>query len=81
MSVGIFYHFGCRSPFTKEMYVEVLRMCPSIQLMQALVAADDQGSRPLPIGVVILTVLENNSFDLVLPFIQELQNKTADGNQ
>lgn len=56
-------------------------MCPSIQLMQALVAADDQGSRPLPIGVVILTVLENNSFDLVLPFIQELQNKTADGNQ
>ncbi|XP_022335234.1 clathrin heavy chain linker domain-containing protein 1-like isoform X2 [Crassostrea virginica] len=67
-----------KSPFTKEMYVEVLRMCPSIQLMQALVAADDQGSRPLPIGVVILTVLENNSFDLVLPFIQELQNKTAD---
>ncbi|XP_062620292.1 clathrin heavy chain linker domain-containing protein 1-like [Saccostrea cucullata] len=63
-----------KSPFTKEMYVEVLRMCPSLQLMQALVAEDDQGSRPLPIGVVILTVLENNSFDLVLPFIQELQN-------
>lgn len=67
-----------KSPFTKEMYVEVLRMCPSLQLMHALVAADDQGSRPLPVGVVILTVLENNSFDLVLPFIQELQNRTAD---
>lgn len=63
------------------MYVEVLRMCPSLQLMHALVAADDQGSRPLPVGVVILTVLENNSFDLVLPFIQELQNKTADGEK
>ncbi|XP_048734570.2 clathrin heavy chain linker domain-containing protein 1-like [Ostrea edulis] len=68
-----------KSPFTKEMYVEVLRMCPSLQLMHALVAEDDQGSRPLPVGVVILTVLENNSFDLVLPFIQELQNtRSAD---
>ncbi|KAK3092772.1 hypothetical protein FSP39_007068 [Pinctada imbricata] len=63
-----------KAPFSKDTYMEVLRTCPSLQLMQALAAEDDSGVRPLPIGTIILVLLENNQFELVLQFIQELQN-------
>ena len=67
------------SPLTREDFVEVLRSCPSLQLMQALVEEDADGVRLLPIGLVIMTVLENNLYGMVLPFIQNLQKQPSIG--
>lgn len=67
-----------RCTFSREDYKEILRTCPSIQLLHALVDRE-QVECPLSIGCVLLTLLEDNKFDLVLPFIQELQNMPSKG--
>lgn len=63
-----------RAPFTREDYLKVLRKCPSIQLVTALVEGDNPSARLLPIGLVIVTLIQEDKFDLALPFIQSLQN-------
>lgn len=61
-------------PFTRDDYVRILRLCPSIQLVTALVEGDNPSSRLLPIGLAIMTLVQEDKFDLALPFIQSLQN-------
>ncbi|XP_021366978.1 clathrin heavy chain linker domain-containing protein 1-like isoform X2 [Mizuhopecten yessoensis] len=66
-----------KMPFTRDQFMSVLRTCPSVQLMHALVEEDGEGSRALPIGVVLLVVLEKNQYNLVLPFIQDQQKQPS----
>ncbi|XP_069116425.1 clathrin heavy chain linker domain-containing protein 1-like isoform X2 [Argopecten irradians] len=66
-----------KMPFTRDQFMSVLRVCPSVQLMHALVEEDGDGSRALPIGLVLLVVLEKNQYNLVLPFIQDLQKRPS----
>jgi hypothetical protein len=47
--------------------------------MHSIVEEDGEGTRILPIGIVILVLLENNHFDLVIRFIQDLQNAPSSG--
>jgi hypothetical protein len=54
-------------------------MSPSIQLLHTLVEVDNKGERHLPIGCAIMNLMEQNKFDLALPFIQEMQNKPSKG--
>lgn len=68
-----------RCELTKEDYIEILRSCPSLQLMHALGDRDNDGKRYLPIGVIIMTMIADNKFDMVLPYIQEMQNKPCKG--
>ena len=70
-----------RAPFTREDYIRVLRRCPSIQLVTALVEGDSPGNRLLPVGLVIMTLVQEDKFDLALPFIQSLQNTALPGNK
>lgn len=66
-------------PLSKQEYLDLLRTCPSLQLMHSIVEEDGEGTRILPIGIVILVLLENNHFDLVIRFIQDLQNAPSSG--
>lgn len=66
-------------PLSKQDYLSLLRTCPSLQLMHSLVEDNGEGARILPIGVVILVLLENSHFDLVIRFIQDLQNTPTSG--
>ncbi|XP_053374865.1 clathrin heavy chain linker domain-containing protein 1-like isoform X2 [Mercenaria mercenaria] len=66
-----------RCDFTKEDYIDLLRSSPSIQLLHALVDRDNRGERPLSIGCVIMNLMEENKFELALPFIQEMQHKPS----
>ncbi|XP_060559629.1 clathrin heavy chain linker domain-containing protein 1-like [Ruditapes philippinarum] len=66
-----------RCNFSREDYEELLRMSPSIQLLHTLVEVDNKGERHLPIGCAIMNLMEQNKFDLALPFIQEMQNKPS----
>ncbi|XP_033734726.1 clathrin heavy chain linker domain-containing protein 1-like isoform X1 [Pecten maximus] len=70
-------HARHKMPFTRDQFMSVLRICPSVQLMHALVEEDGEGSRALPIGLVLLVVLEKNQYNLVLPFIQDLQKRPS----
>ena len=68
-----------RAPFSREDYVKALRECPSIQLVTALVDGDSPSSRTLPVGLVIMTLIQEDKFDLALPFIQALQSTPSQG--
>ena len=68
-------------PLSKQEYLDLLRTCPSLQLMHSIVEEDGEGTRILPIGIVILVLLENNHFDLVIRFIQDLQNAPSSDDQ
>lgn len=63
-----------KAPFTKEDYIRVLRQCPTIQLMHALVEGTSPSDRRLPIGRVIMTLIQEGKFEMALPFIQDQQN-------
>ena len=69
-----------RAPFSREDYIRVLRRCPSIQLVTALVEGDNPSNRLLPVGLVIMTLVQEDKFDLALPFVQSLQNTPLPGN-
>ncbi|WAR19798.1 CLHC1-like protein [Mya arenaria] len=64
--------------FTRDDYTHLLKACPSLQLLHAFVQTDSREGEgsvlPLPLGQVILTLIEESRFDLVLQFLQELQN-------
>ncbi|KAK3591625.1 hypothetical protein CHS0354_013809 [Potamilus streckersoni] len=67
-----------KAPFRHDDYIHVLRVCPSLQLLHVLVEGQPRGSsRPLPVGVVIQTLLQEDNFELALQFIQELQNTSS----
>ncbi|XP_063429604.1 clathrin heavy chain linker domain-containing protein 1-like isoform X2 [Mytilus trossulus] len=68
-------------PLSKQEYLELLRTCPSLPLMHSLVEEDGEGTRTLPLGVVILVLLENSHFDLVIRFMQDLQNTPSTDDQ
>ncbi|XP_052057904.1 clathrin heavy chain linker domain-containing protein 1-like [Mytilus californianus] len=68
-------------PLSKQEYLELLRTCPSLPLMHSLVEEDGEGTRILPLGVVILVLLENSHFDLVIRFMQDLQNTPSADDQ
>lgn len=68
-------------PLSKQEYLELLRTCPSLPLMHSLVEEDSEGTRILPLGVVILVLLENSHFDLVIRFMQDLQNTPSADDQ
>ena len=68
-----------KAPFTREDYIKVLRQCPSVQLVTALVEGDSPSTRLLPIGLVIMTLVQEDKFDLALPVIQGLQNTPSTG--
>ncbi|XP_052766378.1 clathrin heavy chain linker domain-containing protein 1-like isoform X2 [Mya arenaria] len=67
-----------RCSFTRDDYTHLLKACPSLQLLHAFVQTDSREGEgsvlPLPLGQVILTLIEESRFDLVLQFLQELQN-------
>lgn len=69
-----------RLSFTADDYVELLRLCPSIQLLHVLVEKRGKVERPLPVGRIITTLIQEDQFDLVLPFIQDLQTVCSKGN-
>lgn len=70
-----------RCPFSREDYIHLLRMCPSLQFLHALVERDKKAERPLAVGCVIMTLMEENKFELALQFIQEMQNKPSKGER
>ena len=59
--------------------MELLRECPSIQLLHVLVDKRGKSERHLPVGQIITTLVQEDQFDLVLPFIQDLQTVTSKG--
>ena len=68
-----------KAPFTRDGFVELIKDCPSQALLKALVDGRKPSERSLPIGVMMKTLVEEDKFELTLPFIQELQNSPSLG--
>ena len=66
-------------PFDTDSFVQLIRECPSQMLLKALVEGKGPSERALPIGTVVRTLIEEDKFEMTIPFIQELQNTPSSG--